>query len=112
LARAVHHEAQNVVNIIFVLLAVSSLSGLALGFYFSWLGIGVSGLVLAFLSAIVLRHEDFGSYAGIAIIVACLTVHQIGCLIGVFGESRIGAFSRGLSTRNRATTATNHIVGK
>ena len=59
-------------NAIVILLAVSSLLGLVLGFYFSWLAIGVSGSVVAFLSAIVLQHEGFGSLAGIAITVACV----------------------------------------
>jgi hypothetical protein len=75
-------------NTILVLLAVSSLLGLVLGFYFSWHAIGVSGLVLAFLSAVVLQHEGFGSLAGIAIIVACLTVNQIAYLIGVTSVNR------------------------
>jgi hypothetical protein len=75
-------------NAILILLAVSSLLGLVLGFYFSWLAIGVSGLVLAFLSAVVLQHEGFGSLAGIAIIVACLTVNQIAYLIGVTSVNR------------------------
>jgi hypothetical protein len=75
-------------NAILILLAVSSLLGLVLGLYFSWLAIGVSGLALAFLSAVVLQHEDFGSLAGIAIIVACLTVYQIACGIGVMSVNR------------------------
>jgi hypothetical protein len=62
-----------VANAILILLAVSSLLGLVLGFYFSWLAIGVSGLALAFLSAVVLQREGLASLAGIAIIVACLT---------------------------------------
>jgi hypothetical protein len=41
--------------------------------YFSSLAIGVSGLLLAFLSAVVLQHQGFGSLTGIAIIVACPT---------------------------------------
>jgi hypothetical protein len=75
-------------NAILILLAVSSLLGLVLGFYFSWLAISVSGLVLAFLSAVVLQHEGFGSLAGIAIIVVCLTVNQIAYLIGVTSVNR------------------------
>jgi hypothetical protein len=75
-------------NAILILLAVSSLLGLVLGLYFSWLAIGVSGLVLALLSAVVLQHEGFGSLAGIAIIVVCLTVNQITCLIGVMSVNR------------------------
>jgi hypothetical protein len=75
-------------NAILILLAVSSLLGLVLGLYFSWLAIGVSGLVLALLSAVVLQHEGFGSLAGIAIIVVCLTVNQMTCLIGVMSVNR------------------------
>jgi hypothetical protein len=45
-------------------------------------------LVLAFLSAVVLQHEGFGSLPGIAIIVACLTVNQIAYLIGVTSVNR------------------------
>jgi hypothetical protein len=75
-------------NAILILLAVSSLLGLVLGLYFPWLAIGVSGLVLALLSAVVLQHEGFGSLAGIAIIVVCLTVNQITCLIGVMSVNR------------------------
>jgi hypothetical protein len=67
-------------NSILILLAVSSLLGLVLA-SFSRLAIGVSGLVLAFLSAVVLQYEGFGFLAGIAIIVACLTVNQIAYLI-------------------------------
>jgi hypothetical protein len=76
-------EAWIVMSAILILLTVSSLLGLVLGFYFSWLAIGMSGLVLAFLSAVVLRHQGFGSLTGIAIIVACLTANQVAHLIGV-----------------------------
>jgi membrane protein implicated in regulation of membrane protease activity len=70
-------------NAILILLAASSLLGLVLGFYLSWLAIGVSGFVLAFVSAVVLQREGFGSLAGIAIIVVCLTLSQLAYLIGV-----------------------------
>jgi hypothetical protein len=65
------------------LLAVSAFVGLVLGFYFSWRAILVSGLILAIVAATVLQWEGFGALAGIAIIVACLTVNQIAYLIGV-----------------------------
>jgi hypothetical protein len=80
-------------NATLILLAVSSLLGLVLGFCFSWLAIGVSALVLAFLSAVVSHHEGFGSLAGITIIVACLTVNQIAYLIGVISVKRATATS-------------------
>jgi hypothetical protein len=69
-------------NAVFVLLVLSAIVGLVLGFFFSWIAILVSGLVLAVLSATVLQNEDFGFLAGIAIIVICLTVNQVSYLIG------------------------------
>ena len=69
-------------NAILVLLVVSALVGLILGFYFPWGAILVSGLILAMLAATVLQNEGFGFLAGIAIIVVCLTVNQVAYLIG------------------------------
>jgi hypothetical protein len=97
-------------NAILILLAVSSLLGLVLGFYFSWLAIGVSGLVLAFLSAVVLQHEGFGSLAGIAIIVACLTVNQLAYLIGV--SVNRGSLPRGPFNEEPGEHSHNHIGGE
>ena len=68
---------------IFVLLTISAIVGFALGFYFSWIAVLVSGLVLAIVSATVLQNEGAGSLAGIAIIIVCLTVNQLAYLIGV-----------------------------
>jgi ABC-type transport system involved in cytochrome c biogenesis permease subunit len=53
-------EVWIVMNAISILLAVSAILGLVLGFYFSWIAISVSALVLAFLSAAVLQNEGFG----------------------------------------------------
>lgn len=75
-------EVSIVMNAIFVLLALSAIVGLALGFYFSWIAILVSGLVLAIVSAAVLQKGGFGALAGIATIVVCLTVNQVAYLIG------------------------------
>jgi hypothetical protein len=69
---------------IFVLLAVSAILGLVLGRWFSWTAILVSGLVLAIVSATILQKVGFGYLEGIAVIVACLTVNEIACLIGVW----------------------------
>jgi hypothetical protein len=76
-------EALIVMNAVFALLAVSALAGLVLGLYLSWVAILASGLVLAFVSAVVLQKEGFEALAGIAIIVVCLTVNQVAYLIGV-----------------------------
>jgi len=79
----VFSEASVVMNAIFVLLAVSAVVGLTLGTYSSLIAILISGLVLAILSATVLQKESFGSLAGIAIIVVCLSINQLAYLIGV-----------------------------
>ena len=100
-------------NAILILLAVSSLLGLVLGFYFSWLAIGVSGLVLAFFSAVVLQHEGFGSLAGIAIIVACLTLNQLAYLIGVTSVNcRDRLLPRGQSNNQPGERSHNHVAGE
>jgi hypothetical protein len=62
---------------VFVLLALSAATGLALGTSFSWFAILISSIVLAALSAAVLQIAGFGALSGIAIIVACLTVNQL-----------------------------------
>jgi hypothetical protein len=69
-------------NAMFTLLAVSAIVGVILGFYFSWVAILASGLVLAILSATVLQYLGFGSLPGIAIIIACLSVNQMAYLVG------------------------------
>jgi hypothetical protein len=76
-------EVSIVMNAIFVLLALSAVVGVALGYYFSWIAILVSGLVLAIVSATVLQKEGFGALAGITTVVVCLTVNQVAYLIGV-----------------------------
>jgi hypothetical protein len=69
-------------NVVTVLLSGSALVGLALGFYLSWRAIAVSGIILALVSAVLLK-AGFGPLVGIAIAVACLAANQIGYLIGV-----------------------------
>jgi hypothetical protein len=76
-------EAEIVMNAILVLLAVSAIVGLILGFYFSWMTILASGLILAIVSAAVLQQQGYSFFAGIAIIVFCLTVNQVAYLVGV-----------------------------
>jgi hypothetical protein len=71
------------VNSVLLLLALSALSGFALGRgHFSWRAILATGLVLAALSAAVLRSQGFGALSGIPVVVACLTLNQIAYLIG------------------------------
>jgi hypothetical protein len=68
---------------LYILLALSAATGLALGTSFSWFAILISSVVLAALSAAVLQSAGFGALSGIAIIVACLTVNQLACVLGV-----------------------------
>jgi hypothetical protein len=70
-------------NVILALLAANALVGLVSGSYFSWVGIALSGPILAILSAIVLQHERFGLFSGVIIIVLCLTIHQIAYWVGI-----------------------------
>jgi hypothetical protein len=69
-------------NTIWILLTMSALVGLGFGVYFKWVALVLSGLILAIVGAAVLQREGFGHLAGIAIIVACLTVNQMAYLIG------------------------------
>ena len=66
-----------------VLLALSALIGFVLG-RFSWRAIALSSLALAVLASAVLHWQGFGPLAGIAIIVACLTINQMVYLAGIW----------------------------
>ena len=79
-------EAFIAMTAILALMAVSAIVGLVLGFYFSWIAISISGLVVGIVSAAVLQNEGFGFLAGIATIVVCLSVNQFTYLIGVTGR--------------------------
>jgi hypothetical protein len=68
---------------VFALLSFSALVGLFFGLYFRWIAILILGPILAILSAAVLQSRGFAFFAGVAIIVACLTVSQIAYWIGV-----------------------------
>jgi hypothetical protein len=74
---------------IFVLFTVSALVGLLMGLFdFSWIALAVSGVILAFISAILLRAEGLSAIVGIALIVSCLSVNQATFLIGVILSKR------------------------
>jgi hypothetical protein len=81
-------------NAIVILLMLSPATGFALGISFTWRAILISSATIAVISAAVLHNAGFGALPGIAMIVACLTVHQLAYLIG--------AVSSGLS-ENRKT---------
>src|SRR6516162_3935378 len=63
-----------------ILLALSAVIGLALGMLFSWPAIAASSVGIAVLSSAILQIQGFGALPGIAIVVACLTVSQMGYL--------------------------------
>jgi hypothetical protein len=72
---------------VIVLLALGALIGFALG-RFSWRAIALSSLALAVLASVVLHRQGIGPLAGIAIIVACLTINQTAYLAGVWFVDR------------------------
>jgi hypothetical protein len=78
---------------VLILLALSTVSGLALGSSFSWHAIAMSGVVVAGVSAAVLHLAGFGALSGIAIIVACLTLNQLAYFVGLF-EPRLERATR------------------
>ena len=72
---------------VIVLFALSLLIGFALG-RLSWRAIAASSLALAVVAAVVLHRQGFGPLAGVAIIVACLTINQTAYLAGVWFVDR------------------------
>jgi len=63
-----------------ILLALSAVIGLALGMLFSWPAIAASSVGIAVLSSAILQIQSVGALPGIAIVVACLVVSQMGYL--------------------------------
>jgi hypothetical protein len=82
-----HRDGAVAMSSVIVLCAPSLLIGFALG-HFSWRAIAASSLALAVLAAVVLQRQGFGPLAGIAIIVACLTINQTAYLAGVWFVDR------------------------
>jgi hypothetical protein len=73
------------VTVIVVLLAASAVEGFLLGYFCShWAAFAFSGIVLALAAAWFLRAQGTATAAGIAIIVACLTVNQFAFLFAAF----------------------------
>jgi hypothetical protein len=82
-----HRDGAGTMNSMIVLFALSLMIGVALG-RFSWRAIALSSLALALVASVVLHHQEFGPLAGIAIIVACLTINQTAYLAGVWFVDR------------------------
>jgi hypothetical protein len=75
-------DEESAMTVTLILLVLSALIGLALGSLSSWVAVVISTVVLALPSAAILRVDGFGVLAVIAIVVGCLTAHQLGYLIG------------------------------
>jgi len=72
-------------NPVFFLLAASALAGVLLGLnYLHIAAVLISTLIISVLAAAVLQNEGFGFFPGIAIVVGCQTVHQLGYALGSF----------------------------
>ena len=69
---------------IFILLAVSGLSGFVIGkSSSSWPALIVAGAVLATLGAVVLQEQGFTALPGIFTIVGCLVVNQVAYVLAI-----------------------------
>ena len=67
---------------IFILLAVSGLSGYIIGRSgSSWPALIMAGVVLAVLGAVALQKQEFAALPGISTIIACLMVNQIAYVL-------------------------------
>src|SRR6516225_8266812 len=65
---------------VFLLLSLSALIGFGVGTSFRWPAIAASSVAIAVLSSALLQIQGFRALPGIAIVVACLTVSQMGYL--------------------------------
>ena len=65
---------------VFLLLSLSALIGFGVGTSFRWPASAASSVGIAVLSSAILQIQGFGALPGIAIVVACLTVSQMGYL--------------------------------
>jgi hypothetical protein len=68
---------------IFILLAVSGLSGFVIGKSSSWPALIAVGAVLAALGAVVLQGQEFTALPGIFTIVGCLVVNQVAYVLAI-----------------------------
>jgi len=66
--------------VVFMLLGLSALVGFGLGTSFRWPAIAASSAGIAVLSSAILQSQGFSALPGIAIVAACLIVHQMAYL--------------------------------
>ena len=72
-----------------ILLALSAVIGLALGMLFSWPAIAAASVGIAVLSSAILQLQSFGTLPGIALVIACLTVSQMGYVAAFLRPGRL-----------------------
>ena len=74
---------------VLMLATVSVVWGLALAiYYFEWPTLGVSGVILTTVAVALLYYDGFGFFAGVGIVVGCVSLNQIVYLIGTVIVSR------------------------
>ena len=76
-------------SVVLLLLALSALIGFGLGTRFRWPAIVASSAVIAVISSVILQIQGFGALPGIAIVVACLTVSQMGYVAAFLRPGRL-----------------------
>jgi hypothetical protein len=91
-------------TVVLLLLALSALIGFGLGTWFRWPAIVASSVALAVFSSAILQIQGFGTLPGIASVVACLTVSQMGYLAAA--SLRHPGYLKNKPTRNQAKVAT------
>jgi hypothetical protein len=78
--------ARVVGDVVFTVLMLGTVRvvwGMALAlYYFDWPTLGASGLILTIIAVTLLHYSEFGLFAGVGIIVGCLSLNQIAYLIG------------------------------
>ena len=74
---------------VFLLLSLSALIGFGVGTSFRWPAIAASSVGIAVLSSAILQIQGFGALPGIAIVVACLTVSQMGYVAASLRPGRL-----------------------
>jgi hypothetical protein len=71
-------------TIILILLALSTMMGMATGLTFKVQGLIPVSVLIAISSAVVLRSAGFGPVGGVSVIAACLVVAQLAYLAATF----------------------------
>jgi hypothetical protein len=90
-------------TVVLLLLVLSALIGFGVGASFRWPAIAASSVGIAVLSSAILQIQGFGTLPGIAIVVACLVVSQMGYLAAA--ALRTGYF-RHKPTKNQVQAPT------